>query len=105
MKLVAMTRLKAGGQNLMRKAVGILAALSAATFLLAVVLHLDVRIPLGFAVLDEPPRPFAVVVEGLAGLLLTLGALPPLAARLGRGPPQPGDMPSPWQGWGGEWWP
>jgi hypothetical protein len=81
MKLVAMTRVKAGEQNLMSKAVGLLAALSAATFLLAVVLHLDVRIPLGFAVLDEPPRPFAVVVEGLAGLLLTLGAFATLTRK------------------------
>jgi hypothetical protein len=31
-------------------------------------------IPLGFAVLDEPRRPFAVVVEGLAGIVLALGA-------------------------------
>lgn len=69
-----MTKLKSRDRNLVRRAVGLLAGLSAATFLLAVLLHLDVRIPLGFAVLDEPPRPFAVIVEGLAGLLLTLGA-------------------------------
>jgi nucleoside-triphosphatase len=75
MKVVAMTRLKGGEQNLVRTVVGLLAALSAATFLLAVLLHLGVRIPLGFAVLDEPQRPFAVIVEGLAGLLLTLGGV------------------------------
>lgn len=74
MKIVAMTKLKAGDRNIVRRAVGLLAALCAATFLLAVLLHLDVRIPLGFAVLDEPPRPFAVIVEGVAGLLLALGA-------------------------------
>jgi hypothetical protein len=69
-----MSKHRAGERNFVSRAVGLLAALSAATFLLAVLLHLDVRIPLGFAVLDEAPRPFGVIVEGLAGLLLTVGA-------------------------------
>jgi len=60
---MSMTELEGGDRNLLRRAVGLLAALSAATFLLAVLLHLDVRIPLGFAVLDEPQRPIAVIVE------------------------------------------
>lgn len=51
---------------------GLLAAVYAATFIVAVLLHVGVQIPLGFAVLDEPQRPFAVVVEGLAGLGLAL---------------------------------
>jgi hypothetical protein len=76
-----MTKLKAGERDLVSKAVGLLAALSAATFLLAVLLHLGVRIPLGFAVLDEPLRPIAVIVEGLAGLLLTLGAFATLTRK------------------------
>jgi hypothetical protein len=41
----------------------------------AVLLHVGVEIPLGFAVLEEPRRPVAVLVEGMAGLLLGLGAL------------------------------
>jgi uncharacterized membrane protein SpoIIM required for sporulation len=40
-----------------------------------------VEIPLGFAVLEEPRRPVAVLVEGVAGLLLGLGALAVLARR------------------------
>jgi hypothetical protein len=58
----------------MRTTVGLLAAVYAATFVVAVLLHLGVEIPLGFAVLDEPRRPFAVVVEGLAGIVLAVGA-------------------------------
>jgi hypothetical protein len=53
---------------------GVLAAVYAGTFLLAVLLHLGVQIPLGFAVLDEPQRPFAVIVESLAGVVLAVGA-------------------------------
>jgi hypothetical protein len=40
----------------------------------AVLLHVGVEIPLGFAVLDEPRRPFAVIVEGVAGIALAVGA-------------------------------
>jgi hypothetical protein len=76
-----MTKLKGGERSLLRKAVGLLAGVSAATFLLAVLLHLGVRIPLGFAVLDEPRRPIAVIVEGLAGLLLALGAFATLSRK------------------------
>lgn len=43
-------------RNPVRSAVGILAAVYAGTFLVAVLLHLGVQIPLGFAVLDEPPE-------------------------------------------------
>jgi hypothetical protein len=46
----------------------------AATFVVAVLLHLGVQLPLGFGVLDEPRRPIAVIVEGVTGLLLGLGA-------------------------------
>ena len=58
-----------------RTTVGVLAAGYAATFLVAVLLHVGVDIPLRFAVLEEPRRPVAVLVEGVAGLLLGLGAL------------------------------
>lgn len=64
----------ARGRNLLRITVGLLAALYAATFVVAVLLHIGVEIPLGFAVLDEPRRPFAVIVEELAGVVLVLGA-------------------------------
>ena len=65
----------------MRTTLGILAAGYAATFLVAVLLHVGVEIPLGFTALEEPRRPVAVVVEGMAGLLLGLGALAVLARR------------------------
>jgi hypothetical protein len=58
----------------MRATVTLLAAVYAATFVVAVLLHLGVEIPLGFAVLDEPRRPFAVIVEGVAGIVLAVAA-------------------------------
>jgi hypothetical protein len=64
-----------------RKTIGLLAAVYAATFGVAVLLHLEVDIPLGFAVLDEPPRPIAVIVEGLSGIALAIGALAVLSRR------------------------
>jgi hypothetical protein len=48
-------------------------------------LHVGVRIPVGFTVIEEPRRPFAVIVEGLAALLLALGASVVLTRRPGRG--------------------
>jgi hypothetical protein len=57
-----------------RAAVALLATVYAATFVVAVLLHVGVEIPLGFVVLDEPRRPFAVIVEGVAGILLAVGA-------------------------------
>jgi hypothetical protein len=75
------TNLGAAERRLMRTTVGVLAAGYAATFLVAVLLHVGVEIPLGFAVLQEPRRPVAVLVEGVAGLLLGLGALAVLARR------------------------
>jgi hypothetical protein len=61
--------------RLVRTAVALLATAYAATFVVAVLLHLGVEIPLGFVVLDEPRRPFAVIVEGVAGIVLALGAV------------------------------
>src|ERR687891_654735 len=55
-----MTDLEARERNPVRTTVGLLAAVYAGTFVLAVLLHIGVEIPLGFAVLDEPRRPFAV---------------------------------------------
>jgi hypothetical protein len=76
-----MRNLAAADRARMRTTVGLLAAGYAATFLVAVLLHLGVEIPLGFAVLHEPRRPVAVLVEGVAGLLLGLGALAVFARR------------------------
>jgi hypothetical protein len=69
-----MTALKAPGPRIVRTAVALLATVYAATFVVAVLLHLGVEIPLGFVVLDEPRRPFAVIVEGVAGIVLAVGA-------------------------------
>jgi hypothetical protein len=69
-----MTSPEARASNPVRRAVGISAAVYAGTFVVAVLLHLGVQIPLGFAVLDEPQRPFAVIVESLAGAMLAVGA-------------------------------
>jgi hypothetical protein len=69
-----MTNLEAPERNPLGTTVGVLAAAYAATFAVALLLHVGVQIPLGFAVLEEPRRPFAVIVEGLAGIALALGA-------------------------------
>jgi hypothetical protein len=55
--------------------------LEALSFLCFALLHLGVRIPVGFAVIEEPRRPFAVIVEGLAALVLTLAAFAVLTRR------------------------
>ena len=62
-------------------AIGILAALYAATFFLGALLHLGVRIPLGFAVLAEPRIVPATIVEGLCGLGLAVGAYATLSRK------------------------
>jgi hypothetical protein len=76
-----MTAVKARELSIVRTVVAILAAVYAATFLVAVLLHLGVDLPLGFAVLDEPQRPFAVIVEGAAGTVLAVGAFAVLARK------------------------
>jgi hypothetical protein len=55
-------------------AVGILSVLYAATFFFGALLHLGVRIPLGFAVLAEPTILPATIVESLCGLALLISA-------------------------------
>jgi hypothetical protein len=61
--------------------IGILAALYAVTFFLGALLHLGVRIPLGFVVLAEPQIIPATIVEGLCGLGLAVGAYAALTGR------------------------
>ena len=48
---------------------------------LGTLLHLGVRITADFAVIDEPRRPFAVIVEGVAAVALALGASAVLTRR------------------------
>jgi hypothetical protein len=52
------------------RAVGVLLAAEATTFLLGAITHLGVGIPLGFGVLQEPRIVDATVVEGLSAMLL-----------------------------------
>lgn len=47
-----------------------LIALEAVAYIIASALHVGVQIPLGFAVLSEPPILPATIVEGLSGLFL-----------------------------------
>jgi hypothetical protein len=63
------------------RAVGVLFAAEAATFLLAALTHLEVGIPLGFGVLREPRIIDATVVEGLCALLLATAAYAVLTHR------------------------
>ena len=60
--------------RVLARAFRVLIVLEALSFLSFALLHLGVRIPVGFAVIEEPRRPFAVIVEGLVALLLALGA-------------------------------
>jgi membrane-anchored protein YejM (alkaline phosphatase superfamily) len=52
----------------------VLVVLEMLAFLCFALLHLGVRIPLGFAVLQELQRPYAVIVEGVAAIVLALAA-------------------------------
>jgi hypothetical protein len=52
----------------------VLIVLDTLAFVCFALLHLGVRIPLGFAVLQEPQRPYAVIVEGVAAIMLALAA-------------------------------
>ncbi len=61
--------------------IGILAVLYAVTFFVGALLHLGIRIPLGFAALTEPRIVPATIVEGLCGLGLVVGAYAILTGR------------------------
>jgi hypothetical protein len=60
--------------SVLARTLRVLIVLETLAFLCFALLHLGVRIPLGFAVLQEPRRPYAVIVEGAATILLALGA-------------------------------
>ena len=70
-------------QNGMATAIGVLSAVYAATFFIGALLHLGVRIPLGFAVIEEPVILPATIVEGLCGTALAVAAFAVLARRNG----------------------
>lgn len=61
--------------------VGVLSAIYAGTFLFGALLHLGWRIPLGFAVLEEPRILPATIVESLCALALAVAAFVVLTRR------------------------
>ena len=61
--------------------VGVLSAVYAVTFLFGALLHLGWKIPLGFAVLDEPRILPATIVESLCALALAVAAFVVLTRR------------------------
>ena len=63
------------------RAFRVLIVLEALSFVCFALVHFGVRIPVGFAVIEEPARPFAVIVEGLAAVVLALGASAVLTRR------------------------
>jgi hypothetical protein len=65
------------------KTIGILSAVYAATFFMGALLHLGVRIPLGFAVVEEPVILPATIVEGSCATALAVAAFAVLVRRNG----------------------
>lgn len=63
-----------GNPSMIATSIRALVLVDAITFLIAAGLHIGARIPLGFAVLAEPRIVPATIVEGSAGLLLTMAA-------------------------------
>ena len=82
----------------------VLIVLEALSFLCFALLHLGVRIPVGFVVIQEPRRPFAVIVEGLAALLLALAAFAVLTRKTWAWAAVPGRTPSRLRACSGGWW-
>jgi hypothetical protein len=70
-------------RNGIATAIGILSAVYAATFFFGALLHLGVRVPLGFAVVEEPVILPATIVEGSCGAALAVSAFTVLARRNG----------------------
>ncbi len=60
---------------------GVLFAVYAATFFFGALLHVGVRVPLGFTVLAEPRILPATVVEGLCGLTLSAASFAALTRK------------------------
>jgi hypothetical protein len=70
-------------RNSIATTIGILSAVYAATFFLGALLHLGARVPLGFAMIEEPVILPATIVEGLCGTALAIAAITVLARRNG----------------------
>ena len=70
-------------RNGMATTIGILSAVYAATFFFGALLHLGVRVPLGFTVIEEPVILPATIVEGLCGTALAVAAFAVLTRRNG----------------------
>jgi hypothetical protein len=62
-------------------AIGTVSAVLATTFFFGALLHLGVKVPLGFTVLEEPGILPATVVESLCGLALAVAAFAVLSRR------------------------
>jgi hypothetical protein len=67
--------------RVLARAFGVLIVLEALSFLCFALLHLGVRIPIASSVMEEPRRPYAEIVEGLAALVLALAAFAVLTRR------------------------
>lgn len=65
---------RTGGLKTATTLLRFLIPIEAVTFLIGALLHLGVRIPLGFVVLAEPVIVPAAIVEGLCGLALVIAA-------------------------------
>ncbi len=70
-------------RNAIGTAIGALSAVSAATFFLGALLHLGVRVPLGFVAIEEPVILPATIVEGACGTALAVAAFAVLARKNG----------------------
>jgi hypothetical protein len=70
-------------RNAIETAIGTLSAVFAATFFLGALLHLGVRVPLGFAAIEEPVILPATIVEGMCGTALAVAAFVVLARKNG----------------------
>jgi hypothetical protein len=68
-------------RNGIATAIGVLSAVYAATFFFGALLHLGVRVPLGFVVVEEPVILPATIVEGMCGGVLAVAAFAVLARR------------------------
>jgi hypothetical protein len=70
-------------RNAIETAIGVLSAVFAATFFLGALLHLGVRVPLGFVAIEEPVILPATMVEGTCGTALAVAAFAVLARKNG----------------------
>ena len=70
-------------KNGIATAIGVVSAVYSATFFLGAFLHLGVKVPLGFAAIEEPVILPATIVEGTCGTVLAVAAFAVLARKNG----------------------